>query len=139
MEPRSIAEQLHLQSVADGEERLDLADKNGLQALEDSDPDRRVVDMQPFQDHARGGDDQLDREASANPTRVADGTQQKVGIDRPNPTAAPEEEAIDEQIDAKERAKLDAKPSAADPQLAQSTESQMLDATTQSESMDLDA
>lgn len=139
VEPRSIAEQLHLQSVADGEERLDLADKNGLQALEDSDPDRRVVDMQPFQDHARGGDDQLDREASANPTRVADGTQQKVGIDRPNPTAAPEEEAIDEQIDAKERAKLDAKPAAADPQLAQPTESQMLDATTQSESMDLDA
>ncbi len=58
VEPRSIAEQLHLQNLANGEdvdENMDLAEKNGLQGLEDRHPDQRVVDREEFRDYSRGG------------------------------------------------------------------------------------
>ncbi|KAJ1023460.1 hypothetical protein NDA16_003077 [Ustilago loliicola] len=55
VEPRSIAEQLHLQNLANAEEgedeEMDLADKGGLQALEDRHPDERVVGLQAFRDY----------------------------------------------------------------------------------------
>ncbi|CDR98950.1 hypothetical protein [Sporisorium scitamineum] len=67
VEPRSIAEQLHLQNANgddDADETMDLSDKNGLQALEDRHPDRRVVDQQEFQDYSRRGDDDEDANLS---------------------------------------------------------------------------
>lgn len=65
VEPRSVAEQW-------GEDG-DLADKGGLQRLEDEQPDRRVVDTEEFRDYSRRGDDELDQEGNANPTRIAEG------------------------------------------------------------------
>lgn len=125
VEPRSIAEQLHLQNLANGEEdmdeSMDLAEKNGLQGLEDSHPDARVVHHQAFKDYSRRGDDELDREANANPGRVAEqvaingqtGTAPRVGImDSQNPTAKAEESAIDDQIEADAIAKQEAKKAA---------------------------
>ena len=119
VEPRSIAEQLHLQNVAgsaeDADEDMDLAEKNGLQALEDRHPDLRVVDRQEFVDYSRRGDDELDREPDANPGRVGDGEGVNgagagpVGIGAVNPSADAEEAAIDEQIEADAIAKQNAK------------------------------
>ncbi|SNX85594.1 probable histone deacetylase [Melanopsichium pennsylvanicum] len=132
VEPRSIAEQLHLENLenqddeADGDERMmdgDLADKGGLQDLEDRHPDTRVVDTQEFRDVSRRGDDELDVEGNANPNRVVDHVEMntngdasggvKVGIaETKNPAASAEEEAIDEKIEADAIAKQEAKRSA---------------------------
>ncbi|CBQ72606.1 Histone deacetylase [Sporisorium reilianum SRZ2] len=113
VEPRSIAEQLHLQNVnADADADMDLADKNGLQALEDEHPDERVVDSTAFQDYSRRGDDELDRERRANPGRVEDdgAVAGRVGIGEVrNPTADAREDAIDERIESEAVAKLHAK------------------------------
>ncbi|SPO27162.1 probable Histone deacetylase [Ustilago trichophora] len=115
VEPRSISEQLHLQNLANGEDAddqdMDLAEKNGLQALEDRHPDSRVVDRPEFVDFSRRGDDELDREGGdANPGRVVDDPGAKVGIaDVENPTTTAEENAIDEKIEADAVAKQQAK------------------------------
>lgn len=119
VEPRSIAEQLHLQNLENGEDggaygggagAMDLADKNGLQALEDQHPDRRVVDTQAFIDHSRNGDDGLDREGNANPARVADDTApartRPSILDSHIPTA---DDAVDESIEQADIAKQNAK------------------------------
>ncbi|SPO27507.1 probable histone deacetylase [Ustilago trichophora] len=117
VEPRSIAEQLHLQNLANGEDMdqdMDLAEKNGLQALEDRHPDSRMVDRQEFMDYSTRGDDELDRDGgNANPGRVIDQvglSGGKVGIaDVENPTTTAEENAIDEKIEAEAVAKQEAK------------------------------
>lgn len=139
VEPRSIAEQLHLENLERGEgeadeEMSDLADKGGLQGLEDKHPDERVVGLQAFRDYSRRGDDELDSEGRANPTRVADGDGGngvngvnwvnwvngvngvngggggKVGImETKNPTTEEEENRIDERIEQESIAKSQAK------------------------------
>ncbi|TKY87828.1 hypothetical protein EX895_003409 [Sporisorium graminicola] len=128
VEPRSIAEQLHLQNMnGDADEAMDLADKNGLQALEDAHPDQRVVDNQQFQDYSRRGDDELDREGRANPSRVDDDGAAETGengrvvgiAEATNPTADHEEDAIDEKIEADAIAKQQAKKEEAEQEAAQ--------------------
>lgn len=121
VEPRSIAEQLHLENleseVEDADQDMgDLNQKGGEQGLEDRYPDQRVVGLQAFRDYSRKGDEELDLEGRANPTRVADGDgegagrKEKVGImEVRNPTTAEEENVIDERIEQEIVAKLEAK------------------------------
>ncbi|PWZ01329.1 histone deacetylase, partial [Testicularia cyperi] len=122
VEPRSIAEQLHLENLENGDDdiHMDLAEKNGDQALQDRHPDQRLVDRPEFVDHASKGNDPLDREGNPNPTRIADDTTDVAPtsaptsiMDTPNPTASEQDAAIDEQIQADDLKKLAAKRGAA--------------------------